>query len=112
MKKLLSFIRRCTGQFKKEEIDAHIVMQTLPSGKALAVYTSAEESFIQGQDLSRRSATIFEFKPAHRWPAGAWDRLVEDLTDSRHSQTNTNIIKFPRYRRQYKPGLRPVTRRH
>jgi hypothetical protein len=111
MKKLLSLIRRCTGQLKKEEIDAHIVMKTLPSGKALTVYTSAEESFIRVQDLNRRSATILEFKSTRRWPAGAWERLVEDLTASGPLQTNANIFKFPRYRRQYKSGLRPGTRR-
>ena len=94
MKKFISFFRQWAGKQPRALIQAE------PSDP--------------GPNHHRPSATVLAFQPAGRpgrWPPEALDRLAEDLAATHSAQTNANIIKFPRYRRQYKPEWRPVTRR-
>ena len=45
--------------------------------------------------------------PASQWPQGALERFAQDVL---RSQTNAGIHKIPRHSKQFKAGLRPITK--
>jgi hypothetical protein len=66
-----------------------ITLKALPSGRLLAICKDGPHSFVS------------EPKPV--WPQAALERLTQALVAAPPPvQTNSNIIKFPRYRRQCK----------
>jgi hypothetical protein len=70
-----------------------ITLQTLPSGRLLAICKDGPHSFV----------SIHDFEPKPVWPQAALERLKAALVDTNPPlQTNANIIKFPKYRRQCK----------
>ncbi|ADE14138.1 hypothetical protein Nhal_0965 [Nitrosococcus halophilus Nc 4] len=68
----------------------HITMRTLPSRRVLTTCTGAE-SFVRLDDFSQ-------------WPDTALNRIARDIIKA--SQTNANVVKFPRYRRQFKGEIK------
>jgi hypothetical protein len=70
-----------------------ITLQTLPSGRLLAICKDGKHSFV----------SIHDSEPKTVWPQAALERLTAALVTTKPPvQTNANIIKFPRYRRQCK----------
>lgn len=71
---------------KGQEMITHITMRTLPSGKVMTTSTG-QESFVRLDDFSQ-------------WPDTALNRIARDILNI--GQTNANVVKFPRYRRQFR----------
>jgi hypothetical protein len=78
-----------------EEI-MNVTLQTLPSGRLLTICKDGKHSFV----------SIHDFEPKPVWPQTALERLTAALVAAPPPiQTNANIIKFPKYRRQRKGYL-------
>lgn len=73
-------------------MSATITLKTLPSGRVLAVCQDGPYSFASIHDFEQRA-----------WPQESIEWLTQALLGPTPPvQSNSNIIKFPKYRRQCK----------